>query len=92
MEKHKSVLCNWCAELYEKTEEYDLRNVEILVGTQLIESIGETDVLFEHKQGKNITEIRQAKYNRETLKIFENGEIAQKFADEFIALKIRKVW
>lgn len=181
LEKHKEVLCNWCAELYEETEEYDLRNVEILVGTQLIESTGETDVFFEHQQEKIITEIRQAKYviwiavawftderlfdelkekvekgvnvqliiddddinrnygfkyedyfethrmplkgyfdnivhhkfcvidlqtslhgsynwtrkaqyNRETLEISENREIAQKFADEFIALKTHKVW
>lgn len=181
LEKHEKILSEWCYKIYEETEDYDIRNVDILVGTQLIADVEETDVLFEHQQEKIISEIKQAKYmiwvavawftdevlftelkkkkdegvnvqiiidddetnrkyglnyesyfetykmplkgyfenivhhkfcvidlettlhgsynwtrkaqyNRETLEISESKDIAHKFADEFIALKTRKVW
>lgn len=181
LEKHKDILSTWCCEIYEETDDYDLRSVNIFVGTQRVESAGDVDVLFEHQQEKIISEIRQAKYliwvavawftddvlfselqkkraagvnvqvivddddtnrkygfeyekyfetyrmplkgyfdnivhhkfcvidlettlhgsynwtrkaqyNRETLEVSEGREIALKFADEFIALKTRRVW
>ncbi len=35
---------------------------------------------------------KKAQYNRETLEVVENRELALKFADEFILLKTRTVW
>ena len=62
LEKHRDVIEKWVYELYEETEDYDIRNVVILNGTKLVEDSGESDVLFEHQQEKIISEIRQAKY------------------------------
>lgn len=62
LEKHEKILSKWVNELYEETDEYDIRNVVILNGTKLVEESGESDVLFEHQQEKIISEIRQAKY------------------------------
>lgn len=49
LEKHEKILSEWCYEIYEETEDYDIRNVNILVGTQMIADVEETDVLFEHQ-------------------------------------------
>ena len=63
LEKHEKILSEWCYEIYEETEDYDIRNVNILVGTQMIADIEETDVLFEHQQEKIISEINNIKRN-----------------------------
>lgn len=35
----KDFYLEWCYEIYEETEDYDIRNVNILVGTQMIADV-----------------------------------------------------
>ena len=64
LERHKDILKRVCYEIYEESEEYDIRDVVILNGTRPIDNLDDidVDVLFEHQQEKLISEIRQAKY------------------------------
>lgn len=62
LESHYEKLKEWCYELYEESDDYDIGNVVIKVGTRKTDEFTDQDVIFEDLQRKIIEEVRQAKF------------------------------
>lgn len=62
LEKHYEALKQWCYDLYEETDEYDIWDVVIKPGTRKVSEVVEQDVMFEDLQRQIIEQIRCAKF------------------------------
>jgi phosphatidylserine/phosphatidylglycerophosphate/cardiolipin synthase-like enzyme len=62
LEKHIEQLKDWCFEIYEETDEYDIKTVRILVGEGKAQEQVTQEVFFEELQAQIIEVLKEAKY------------------------------
>jgi phosphatidylserine/phosphatidylglycerophosphate/cardiolipin synthase-like enzyme len=62
LEKHIVKLREWCNEIYEETEEYDIGNIVIKIGASKEKFIIEQEVYFEDLQKQIIEQLQTAEY------------------------------
>jgi phosphatidylserine/phosphatidylglycerophosphate/cardiolipin synthase-like enzyme len=62
LEKYIVKLREWCIEIYEETEDYDIGNIVIKIGTSKETSIIEQEVYFEDLQRQILEQLQTAEY------------------------------